>query len=306
MGPNSLPLRFACPYCGAPLEARLTCTNCGRAYAKRDGIYRFLLPERQQALAEFLKQYREVRERDGYRSPAVDYYRALPEAPDGDPQATVWRLRAASYRALLQQAGLSEARSGEPWRVLDLGAGNGWLSNRLSTLGHACTALDWLDDEADGLGAARHYATSFTRLQADFDYLPLEAGQFDLVIFNASLHYSDNIPASLGQAASMLRTGGQLAILDSPTFSSASSGEQMAAEQRRQHAAANGGMEAVRQGQGYLLASDLRRAARQLGFELRYWPTFGGLGWALRRQWAGLKLRREPAGFGMWLGANDR
>ena len=40
--------------------------------------------------------------------------------------------------------------------VLDLRAGNGWLSHNLTALGHLCIALDWLDDSEDGLGACVH------------------------------------------------------------------------------------------------------------------------------------------------------
>ena len=48
-------LRFACPHCAGPLGPTLACPDCGRAYTQREGIYRFLLPERQQALAPFLE-----------------------------------------------------------------------------------------------------------------------------------------------------------------------------------------------------------------------------------------------------------
>jgi len=68
MGTGSLsPITFACPNCAAPLGAVLSCANCGRAFALRDSVYRFLLPEREQALAAFLTQYRRVRAQDGYR-----------------------------------------------------------------------------------------------------------------------------------------------------------------------------------------------------------------------------------------------
>ena len=43
----------------------------------------------------------------------------------------------------------------EPIRVLDVGAGNSWLSHRLASFGHQVVAVDRLDDELDGLGAWR-------------------------------------------------------------------------------------------------------------------------------------------------------
>ncbi len=86
-------------------------------------------------------------------------------------------------------------------RVLDLGAGSGWLSHRLATLGYRVVAVDRLDDEADGLGACRHYPIAFPAVQADFDALPFEPHQFDLVVFDGSLHYSPNPAATLARGA---------------------------------------------------------------------------------------------------------
>jgi len=100
----------------------------------------------------------------------------------------------------------------------------------------------------------------------------------------------------------MLRPGGTLAIMDSPTFRSKASAERMVAEQAQRFAQGGPLAEAIRPGQGYLLAGELLGAGHRLGIELRFTPSRGDLGWALRRQLAGLKLRREPAGFGLWLG----
>jgi SAM-dependent methyltransferase len=293
---------FACPNCATPLDASLACPHCGKVYARRDDIYRFLLPEREQALAAFLAQYRRVRAQDGYRSRPAAYYRSLPDVPPDDPQAQVWRVRAATYRSLERVVRPRPAAAQQRLTVLDLGAGNAWLCNRLSALGHQCVAVDWLDDEDDGLGAARHYPASFTRVQADFDRLPFVPGQFDVVVYNGSLHYSADIEGSVGHGFSMLRPGGRLAIMDSPTFRSKTSAERMAAEQARRFAQAGPMAEAIRPGQGYLLAADLLEAGRRLGIDLRFTPSRGDLGWALRRQLAGLQLRREPAAFGLWLG----
>jgi SAM-dependent methyltransferase len=294
---------FACPACAAPLGENLACPNCGRVYALRQGIYRFLLPEREQALAPFLAQYRRVRQRDSYRSRVPEYYRSLPQVPPGDPQEQTWRVRAATYRNLERGVLPGVAAAGRRLAVLDLGAGNGWLSHQLSMLGHTCAAVDWLDDAGDGLGAAIHHAAAITLVQADFDRLPFAPGQFDLVIYNASLHYSPDIARSLQHGCGMLRPGGALAIMDSPTFRSRASGERMVAEQASRLIKGGGQVEAIRPGQGYLLAGDLAAIGRRLGIKFHYRPTRGDLGWALRRRWAGFRLRREPASFGLWLGS---
>lgn len=241
-------------------------------------------------------QYRRVREQDGYRRRTAAYYRELPQVARGDPQHAVWRIRRQSFRHL---SGTVLPRLGRrPLRVLDLGAGNGWLSHRLTRLGHVCVAVDWLDDPDDGLGAALHYPTPFTRLQADFDHLPLVAGQFDVVIFNASLHYSPNPVATIRSASQALMEGGALIVMDSPVFASDLDGRRMLVERQQGFADRIGTR--VEWGAGYLTVDGLARTALDTGLTLRRIRSRGGPAWALKRWLVGRKLRRQPASFGIW------
>jgi SAM-dependent methyltransferase len=272
---------------------------CQSEFAVREGLYRFLLPEREAALQPFLHQYRLVREREGYRSPAPDYYRALPDVPARDPQAPVWRVRRESFTHLTHR--ILPRFPHRPLRVLDLGAGNGWLSYRLAELGYHCLAVDWLDDEADGLGARRHYPLSFIGLQADFDQLPFHPRGFELVIFNASVHYSPDVRATLERAIHLLEPGGALVVMDSPLYLTEKSGQQMLAEQAGRLKAQSGLSEIIQPGEGYMTFSDLDWLATRLtGCE--FFPTHGGMVWNAKRYLAALKLRREPAAFGVAVG----
>jgi SAM-dependent methyltransferase/predicted RNA-binding Zn-ribbon protein involved in translation (DUF1610 family) len=296
---------FACPECGSTLVARAaagaatrawTCPSCDAEVACRGGIVRFLSDARLAQVEPVIAQYRRVREQDGYRPRPTAYYRALPHVSHGDPQHAVWRIRQESFRHL---CGRVLPRLGRrPLRVLDLGAGNGWLSHRLTLLGNVCVAVDWLDDLDDGLGAARHYPTAFTRLQADFDHLPLVSGQFDAVIFNASLHYSANPIATLRYASKALVDGGALIVMDSPVFVSEADGRRMLAEREQGFADRSG--RAVEWGAGYLVVDGLARTATEAGLLLRRIPSRGGPGWAFKRWLAGRKLQRQPASFGIW------
>ena len=264
--------------------------------AVRDGIYRALSRERLLEIEPFLAQYRRIRAADGYRQREAAYYRGLPEVARDDPQDAVWRIRQQSFRHLCR---IVLTRLGRrPLRVLDLGAGNGWLSHRLTLLGNVCVAVDWLDDPDDGLGAALHYPTTFTRLQADFDHLPVAAGQFDVVIFNASLHYSANPTATLSNAAKTLVNGGTLVVMDSPVFVRDEDGQRMLAE--RQHGFADRIGRPLEWGAGYLTVDGLARAASEAGRTLQRIPSRGGPRWVVKRWRAGRKLRRQPASFGVW------
>jgi SAM-dependent methyltransferase len=291
---------FVCPRCATSLTAvssqALSCGACQAAVPLRDGIYRFLRPERLKEIGPFLAHYRRVREDDGYRQRDPAYYRSLPRVDAHDPQAARWRVRQESFRNLVRVL----PRFGRgALRVLDLGAGNGWLSHRLTALGHCCVALDWLDDLEDGLGARRHYPVAFTGIQADFDDLPMAPGQFDLAIFNASLHYSPDLARTLDHARQMLVAGGVLVVMDSPVFSTDEGGRRMLAAQPDPRAL---NQRVVRWGVGYLTTSSLARAGRDAGVQVRWIPSRGGPGWAVKRWVAGLKERREPARFGIWFG----
>jgi SAM-dependent methyltransferase len=301
--------RFECPDCRdavspvSPVDndgdGGYWCGRCGQGFACRDGTYRFLTPRRAEASAAFLRQYRLVREREGRRSLGAERRRALPNVERGDPHAAEWRLRRESYDHLLRHGLPAGPRRSV--RVLDLGAGCGWLSHRLTTLGHDVVAVDQLDDEADGLSACRDYPVPFAAVQADFDRLPLAPSQFDLAVFEGSLHYSPDPQATLAEAKRMLAPGGALAVIDSPMFLDEEDGERMVADLLRHLKAEHGLSSVVRPGVGFLTFAALERAATRLDVRARFVPSRGPLSWRLRRCGARLRLDRAPAAFGVWV-----
>lgn len=295
--------RFACPECRALAVddgvGGFACSHCGARFDQRGGIYRFLSPKRAEAAEPFQRQYRVVREREGYRPTTPEYYRMLPSVARHDPHADEWRVRRESY-VHLQRDALPAVWHG-PIRALDLGAGSGWLSHRLAASGHSVVAVDRLDDEADGLGVCRHYPVSFAAVQADFDALPFEPSQFDLVVFDGSLHYSPDPAATLAEATRMLAPDGAIAVMDSPMFAREGDGQAMVADELRHIEAEHGISGVVRPGIGFLTFAALERAASSLGLRGRFFPSLGPIGWRVRRQLAWLRLRRAPAAFGVWV-----
>jgi SAM-dependent methyltransferase len=267
-------------------------------FDQSDGIWRCLSPNRAAQLERFVRQYRAVRARDGYRTPDAGYYRTLPAVAAGDPQAGTWQIRRETYHHLL---GHVLAAGPAPLRILDLGAGSGWLSHRLAALGHSPVAVDAIDDAVDGLGAARHYPTPFPLVQADFDTLPFQPGQFDLVIFNGSLHYAPDTAATLERAHRMLAPGGALVVMDSPMFRVDGHGSAMVSDTLRRFRVDCGVGNAVQQGIGYLTFAMLAAIAQRLQLRPHFVPSRGPLGWRLRRHLARVRLRRAPAAFGLWV-----
>jgi len=294
--------RFACPECAAETDADssngVISFGCGRRFERRNGLYRFLTESRLTAAEPVIRQYRVVREREGYRVSRPEYYQMLPSVPPDDPHAPEWRLRRESFERLHRR--ILPSVGPEPIRVLDVGAGNGWLSHRLASLGHQVVAVDRLDDELDGLGAWRHYATRFVPVQADFDALPFAPGQFNLVVFNGSLHYSPNVAASLARAHRMLAPGGALAVMDSPMFRREAEGHAMVADKLRRFKTEYGLTEVVHPNVGFLTFAALAEAAVSLGLRGRFRRSRGPLMWRARRELAWIRLRRAPAAFGVW------
>jgi SAM-dependent methyltransferase len=263
------------------------CRGCGRTYAESDGIWRCLPPTRLAAIEPFLRHYRTVRDREGRRRVGGAYYRALPAVDRRDPHAAEWRIRRETYRHLLRTC---FATAADAARVLDLGAGCGWLSHRLAELGHRVVSLDVLDDDADGLGAVKHYGVRFPAVQADFDRLPFVPEQFDVVVFNGSLHYAADVAETLHVAHRALAPGGALVVMDSPMFSSNVDGDKMMARRAD-----------VVHGAGYLTYAALDAIAASLGLRSAFTPTRGPIGWRLRRRLAPFRLGRAPAAFGLWV-----
>jgi SAM-dependent methyltransferase len=290
---------LSCPVCRQPIApngASAICAGCGYSIETRQGIVRCMTPAALEGAAPFLKQYRLVREREGYRSTSVEYYRSLPAVDRSDPHAAEWRIRSESYRHLLR-----DALSGRSLRVLDLGAGNGWLSHRLAARGHRVVALDQSDDDRDGLGVCRVYSVPFAAVQADFHQLPFQAGSFDAVVLDASLHYAFRPDAVMNEAHRMLGPGGTIAVVDSPMFADERDGASMVRDKRRHLHSVHGLDEDLCGGVGYLTFGWLDEAARSAGLTGRFIPSRGPIAWRVKRHVSRRSIGREPGAFGVWM-----
>jgi len=292
-------MNLICPRCRGELtfEApdQLRCGKDALSFHRVDGIWRFILPERESHYARFITDYETVRRFEGRFSADAAYYRALPFQDLSGRFSSDWKIRAASFNALQK---ILSAK----FTILDLGAGNGWLSNRLSLSGHDVFAVDLLVNPEDGLGAWRNYETKFTPIQAEYLHLPFPAASVNVVIFNASLHYAENYEQALREALRVLQPNGLLAIMDSPVYHDAESGQTMLAERKAQFLARYGFASDSIQSEGFLTYDRMEALGRSLGVQWRHWVPFYSLRWALRPLAARLRGGREPAQFGLWLG----
>jgi len=261
------------------------------------------------ALARFGAEYARHRAAEGRGYEGDDLFR-LPYLRTG-AHARQWRVRARSFEAFLRQELRPRAVSlGRPLRLIDLGAGNGWLSHRATLEGHSAVALDIRDDAVDGLGAAAPFAERapelFERVVAPFEAIPLPSASLDLAVFNASLHYAVDLAAGLAEAARVVRPGGRVVILDSPFYRREQDGAAMVAEKR-----ANAGRQFGDRAEAlmalpfieFLTPDRLRSASGGLGLAWRRQRVWYPLRYELRPLLAALKGRRPPSRFDLWTSA---
>ncbi|HEX6750386.1 MAG TPA: class I SAM-dependent methyltransferase [Longimicrobium sp.] len=260
-----------------------------------------------EALARFRAEYGAHRAAEGRGAGGVAELLALPYLAEG-PTASQWAIRSRTYDAFERRVLRPMARAaGRPLRLLDLGAGNGWLCYRASLLGHAATAMDVRDDAVDGLGAAAgydpHLPKLFGRVAASFEAIPAADASFDVAVFNAALHYALDLRAALAEAKRVVRPGGRIVILDSPFYRHEKDGRAMVEEKRRHAAARFGGRADALTALPfieYLTADSLAAASAPLGLHWRRHRVRYPLAYEIRPLVAFVRRRRAPSRFDLW------
>ena len=273
----------------------------GSAPEEPGGVWTLLHSTRPEDVARFESEYVRVRHAEGRGSAGIEAIRRLPCARRGEPMAGAWAVRARSF-AHLDQRVLRRLAPGS--RVLDIGAGSGWLSRILASRGHRPAAVDLLADELDGLGAAARAAAPhrYPCLRAHFDHLPLAAGVVDLVVFNASLHYAERVRDTLREALRVLAPDGRIVVADSPCYARAESGRQMVAERKAAFEVRFGFPSDALGSREFLVPSELLDDGVALGLRWHRSRPWLGTRMALRPLRASLLAQRPPASFPLWVG----
>jgi SAM-dependent methyltransferase len=292
-----------CPCCRADISG-LDCILCGFQMQISRGIVHALPPERAAHYARFAEDYERIREAEGRGSEGKDFYLNLPYRDVSGRNSKQWHVRARSYDYLIEHVLQGNAQDGDR-RVLDLGAGNCWMSFRLALAGYRPFAVDLLTNDRDGLGAAVHYQNHlpeiFPRFQAEIARLPFRNEQFDAVIFNASFHYAEDYTVALREAFRCVRNGGMVIISDTPWYSHDESGRQMVSERRAIFSQRYGTASDSIRSLEYLTNERLRNLEEQLSIQWDVYSPRYGFKWAMRPLVAKLRRKREPSRFRIYV-----
>ena len=133
--PREVPLQFdvrmQCPRCKTDLIG-LSCMQCGLRMWTSNGIVHALPPERAAHFARFMQDYEHIRAVEGRGSESREFYLGLPYKDSSGRNSGQWHIRARSYDCLINHILKGPGRRRT---VLDIGAGNCWMSFRLAQLG---------------------------------------------------------------------------------------------------------------------------------------------------------------------------
>jgi ubiquinone/menaquinone biosynthesis C-methylase UbiE len=158
--------------------------------------------------------YLRVREKEG-RLYSDEIVARLPFIPDGHPLATEWHARSTSAWRLIRYL---TARQKSLF-ILDLGCGNGWLSNLLAEARHHVIGLD--QNRYELKQAARVFSSNpnVSFLEADIFSAPFIAESFDAIILASVLQYFPNAPDLISVLSKYLKPQGEIHILETPLYS---------------------------------------------------------------------------------------
>ena len=302
-----LDVGMQCPCCKTDLNG-LDCISCGFRMQVSGGIVHALPAQRAVYYSRFIEDYERIRAAEGRGSEGEEFYLGLPYKDVTGRNSKQWHIRARSYDYLTEHV-LARTPKENGGKILDLGAGNCWMSFRLALAGYRPFAVDLLSNDRDGLGAAAHYQRwlpePFLRFQAEAARLPFQNEQFDAVVFNASFHYSEDYAVTLREAFRCVKNGGLVIISDTPWYSREESGRQMVSERRAVFAQHYGTASDSIMSLEYLTNSRLRLLEEQLSIQWTIHSPRYGLKWAMRPLVAKLRRKREPSRFRIYVARKD-
>jgi SAM-dependent methyltransferase len=158
----------------------------------------------------FEEIYARVRDKEE-RWLSDDVVKNLPNLPAYHPHQQEWKKRIYSLKKILEIL-----KKSNPIKILEVGCGNGWFANTLVKSGFTIDALDVGKEELEQ--AARCFQDDNLRFICCDDLSLLDDSAYDVIVFNASLHYFDTSKSFWNLLNSKLQNEGGIFIMDSQFY----------------------------------------------------------------------------------------
>lgn len=160
--------------------------------------------------------YLKVREKEGRLYPD-DIVSVLPVVPITHSLFKEWQIRKLSFEKFRNYL----VQKSKPLNILDLGCGNGWMSNKMSEV--SSSSVTGFDKNAFEIAQAQRVFQNDARLKfysGDlFSTTIFERGSFDLIVMAASIQYFPDLKQLVNQLFPLLNFEGEIHILDTPFYS---------------------------------------------------------------------------------------
>ncbi len=145
---SHLGVQLQCPRCRSKMQG-LKCSQCSVHMEMRNSIVHALPPARAAYYARFIADYEHIRTEEGRGSQSEEFYLSLPYKDISGRNSSQWKIRSKSYDYLTRHVLQPLHHRGS---VLDLDAGNCWMSFRLALLAEVDS---WHEPEPSRHTAAR-------------------------------------------------------------------------------------------------------------------------------------------------------
>lgn len=292
-------LRPQCPRCRANIN-QLECQFCGLRMQINFGIVRALPEVRARHYAGCIEHCERNGTTAGTDMLKQEYYLSLPYKDLSGRESEAWRIRAHNYSYLVEHV-LNQMSAVDGGRILDLGAGNCWMSFRLALARYRPIAVDVHTCDRHGLGAGEHFRmhlpAMFPRFQAELTHLPFQDGQFDAVVFNSSLQHVDDYKAAFREAFRCTRSGGMVIVCHTPGSAREKPPPELQSHRRPALAGHSEATSNSIESLEYVLEERLLALERHLHAVWTVHSPWYGFLWSLRPLAAKLLGRHEPSRF---------
>jgi ubiquinone/menaquinone biosynthesis C-methylase UbiE len=182
-----------------------------KGYIREDNLWLAQSPESNSSIEDM---YHALRDKEGWIYPDV-IVEQLPIIGKSDPHSAQWQVRKNSLHRLVQYLITEHPGS----TILDVGCGNGWMTNRLVKKGFQVCAIDLNYFELQQAARIFRKTTNAIWLYGNILSNVVPQDSMDCVVMASSLQYFVDISELMKSLFRIVRNAGEIHIIDTPFYS---------------------------------------------------------------------------------------